>query len=88
MAVAVTTTMMEPREDIYIILITVLLCLIIFVFQTLLVAGGYGSGSVWLSSTELLMGEASAWVNTGELPSPRIALRGANIDNRVLMTGN
>ena len=61
---------------------------IIFVFQTLLVAGGYGSGSVWLSSTELLVGEASAWVLTGELPSPRWRLRGANIDNRVLMTGN
>merc|ERR1711953_1126744 len=55
--------------------------------QTLLVAGGYVSGSVWLSSTELLVGEASAWVNTGELPSPRYALRGANIDSKVLMTG-
>jgi len=54
--------------------------------QTLLVAGGY-SGSDRLSSTELLVGEASAWVLTGELPSPRIALRGANIDNRILMTG-
>ena len=67
---------------------SILYIYIIFVFQTLLVAGGYtGSGSVWLSSTELLVGEASAWVLTGELPSPRQGLRGANIDNRVLMTG-
>ena len=53
----------------------------------MLVAGGW-TGSAELSSTELLVGEASAWVLTGELPSPRWGLRGANIDNRVLMTGN
>ena len=34
------------------------------------------------------METASAWVLTGDLPSPRIGLRGANIDNKVLMTGN
>ena len=54
-----------------------------------LVSGGYyhdGSGN-YLSSTELLMESASAWVLTGELPSPRYGLRGANIDNRILMTG-
>ena len=60
--------------------------LIIFLFQTLLVTGGW-TGSVPLSSTELLVGEASAWVLTGELPSPRDGLHGANIDNRILMTG-
>ena len=53
----------------------------------MLVAGGY-TGSDDLSSTELLVGEASAWVLTGELPSRRQGLRGANVDNRVLMTGN
>jgi len=48
---------------------------------------GWG-GTGRLSSTELLVGlTASAWVNTGELPSPRWGLRGANIDNRVIMTG-
>ena len=52
----------------------------------MLVAGGYYSDR--LSSSELLVGEASAWVLTGELPSPRTGLLGANIDNRVLMTGN
>ena len=36
------------------------------IFQTLLVAGGY-NGSGYLSSTELLVGEASAWVKTGVL---------------------
>ena len=51
-----------------------------------LVSGGYVSGDI-LSSTELLMETASAWVLTGELPSPRYGLRGANIDNRIFMTG-
>ena len=50
-------------------------------------SGGYDSG-VYLSSTELLVETASAWVYTGELPSPRERLHGANIDNRILMTGN
>ena len=59
----------------------------IIIFQTYLVSGGY-NGSDYLSSTELLVETASAWVYTGSLPSPRAVLRGANIDNRVLMTGN
>ena len=46
--------------------------------------GGGGAGP----TTELLAETASAWVLTGELPSPRYGLRGANIDNKVLMTGN
>ena len=46
--------------------------------------GGGGAGP----TTELLVETASAWVYTGELPSPRIGPRGANIDNKVLMTGN
>jgi len=53
--------------------------------QTLLVTGGYGNGT--LSSTELLVGTASAWVYSGKLPSPRWGLHGANIDSRVIMTG-
>ena len=59
----------------------------LIIFQTYLVSGGW-TGSDELSSTELLVETASAWVNTGELPSPRWGLRGANIDNRILMTGN
>ena len=56
------------------------------IFQTLLVAGG-NEGAL-LSSTELLVGTASAWVLTGELPSPRVGLLGTNIDNKIIMTGN
>ena len=58
----------------------------LIIFQTLLVTGGFYSS--YLSSTELLVGTASAWVYTGELPSPRYLLRGANIDKKILMTGN
>ena len=62
----------------------------IMIFQTYLVTGGFSGSArdVRLSSTELLVETASAWVYTGRLPSPRNGLRGANIDNRVLMTGN
>ena len=59
----------------------------LIISQTLLVAGGFSHGAP-LSSTELLVGSASAWVYTDELPSPRYGNRGANIDNMVLMTGN
>ena len=52
----------------------------------MLVTGGHTGGD-YLSSTELLVGTAPAWVFTGELPSPRFGLRGATIDNMVLMTG-
>ena len=50
-----------------------------------MVTGGFIGGQ--LSSTELLEENADLWVYTGELPSPRAELRGANIDNKVLMTG-
>ena len=62
----------------------------LIIFQTLLVTGGWTGypNYDYLSSTELLVGTASAWVYTGELPSPRSLLRGANIDNKVVMTGN
>ena len=58
----------------------------IMIFQTYLVSGGR-SGRKTLSSTELLVETASAWVYTGELPHPLRGLRGANIDNKVLLTG-
>ena len=54
--------------------------------QTYLVTGGY-DGDDWLSSTELLAETAAAWVFTGQLPTPRSGLRGANIDNKILVTG-
>ena len=59
----------------------------LIIFQTFLVSGGYDVSN-YLSSTELLVETASAWILTGELPSPRYGLRGATIDNKVFMTGN
>ena len=58
----------------------------VIIFQTFLVTGGIGGG--YLSSTELLVETSTAWILTGELPTPRWGLKGANIDQRVLMTGN
>ena len=59
----------------------------LIIYQTYIVSGGY-DGRDWLSSTELLVETGSAWILSGELPSPRRGLRGANIDNKVVMTGN
>ena len=56
--------------------------------QTYLVTGGTDTGDDWLSTTELLTETATAWVFSGQLPNPRDGLRGANIDGRILMTGN
>jgi len=55
--------------------------------KTYIVTGGWSGNLGPLNSTELLVETASAWVYTGELPSPRYRLGGANIDNRVFMTG-
>ena len=61
----------------------------VIIFQTLLVTGGLdGSDYDWLSSTELLVENSAKWVYSGELPTTRFQLRGANIDQRVIMTGN
>ena len=61
----------------------------VIIFQTLLVTGGltYLFGYS-LSSTELLVENSAKWIYSGELPTPRYGLRGANIDQRVIMTGN
>ena len=57
--------------------------------QTYLVSGGWtGSGSSYLSSTEVLLETGSAWTLTGALPSPRSGLQAARIDNKIVMTGN
>ena len=58
----------------------------LIIVQTYIVAGGY-TGSDYLSSTEVLVETGSAWTLTGELPSPRYGLRGANIENKIVMTG-
>ena len=84
MAAVPTTMWMEVR--LVDIKINVSSCSLI-IFQTFLVSGGL-VGINYLSSTELLVETASAWILTGELPSPRSGLRGATIDNKVFMTGN
>ena len=53
-------------------------------FQTFIVVGGYIPP---ISSTELLVETASAWEFAGNLPSPRTGLRAANIDTKILVTG-
>ena len=60
----------------------------VIILQTFLVTGGEDISDNSLSSTELLVETSAAWVLTGELPTPLSGLRGANIDQRVLMTGN
>ena len=77
---ALTLTIM--REARYLVVDNIIYSTLI-TFQTLLVTGGWA-----ISSTELLVETAPAWIFTGELPSPRHGLRGANIDNKVVMTGN
>ena len=59
----------------------------LIVFQTFLVSGGF-NGDAFLSSTELLVETELAWILVGELPSPRNGPCVANIDNKILMTGN
>ena len=58
--------------------------------QTFLVTGG-NNGNNLLSSTELLMETSDTWVFTGDLPPdfpfPRVGLNGANVGNKILMTG-
>ena len=56
--------------------------------QTYLVTGGYNYDDDWLSTTELLVETSATWEFTGQLPTRRRGLRGANIDGRILMTGN
>ena len=61
----------------------------VIIFQTFLVTGGLGfDDDNKFSSTELLVENSAKWIYSGELPTPRSGLRGANIDQRVIMTGN
>ena len=53
--------------------------------QVLLVTGGNYGGN--LDSTELLLPSATSWIYSGALPSPRSSLRGATLDNKVIVTG-
>ena len=81
MGAATTSILMEPR---WILILSDHFALSIF--QTLLVTGGWVNED-YHSSTELLVGTASAWAFAGNLPTPRENLHGDNIDNKILMTG-
>ena len=50
--------------------------------QVLLVTGSDDHGS-----TELLLPSAISWRYSAVLPSPRYGLRGATLDNKVVITG-
>ena len=57
--------------------------------QVLLVTGGRvtnGNGN-YLDSTELLLPSATSWTYSAALPSPRFWLRGATLNNKVVVTG-
>ena len=43
--------------------------------------------SDFLDSTELLLPSATSWTTSAALPSPRGGLRGATLDNKVVVTG-
>ena len=55
--------------------------------QVLLVTGGWDSNQNNLDSTELLLPSATSWTYSAALPSPRYGLRGATLDNKVVITG-
>ena len=48
-------------------------------------SGNYPHG--YLDSTELLLPSATSWTTSAALSSPRSSLRGATLDNKVLVTG-
>ena len=55
--------------------------------QVLLVTGGRVSPGIYLDSTELLYPSATSWSYSGALPSTRGWLRGATLDNKVVVAG-
>ena len=54
--------------------------------QVYLVTGGSRDKN-YLDSTELLLPSATSWSFSAALPSPRGELKGATLDNKVVMTG-
>ena len=54
-----------------------------------LVTGGDHKGQTdrWIDSTELLTEGASAWVFSGVLPSARVGLKAATVNNKLIVTG-
>ena len=51
-----------------------------------LVAGGH-DGSIFYSSTEILIGTSSAWAMVNNLPRKMRALRGVTLEGVIYLTG-
>ena len=51
-----------------------------------LVTGG-GDSAEYLSSTEILVHGSSSWTNSAPLPTPRMVMVGATLNNKIVMTG-
>ena len=61
------------------------MCHVLHNLQVLLVTGGINQGT--LDSTELLFPSANIWSYSAALPSPRSWLKGATLNNKVVVTG-
>ena len=60
----------------------------LYLTQVYLVTGGTGTGFRTIS-TEILVSGATSWTQVGDLPTvPITGLRGASINNKIIMTGN
>ena len=53
--------------------------------QVYLVTGGWGHG--YLTSTEILVEGSAAWIYSGALPYPKVGLRAATLNNKLIVTG-
>ena len=60
--------------------------MIVQLVQVYLVTGGSPLSSAG-DTTELLVHGDSSWTSSGRLPTPRTRLRGATINNKIVVTG-
>ena len=60
--------------------------MIVQLVQVYLVTGGSPLSSAG-DTTELLVHGDNSWTSSGRLPTPRTRLRGATINNRIVVTG-
>ena len=61
-------------------------CMIVQLVQVYLVTGGSPLSSAG-DTTELLVHGDNSWTSSGRLPTPRTRLRGATINNKIVVTG-
>ena len=62
-------------------------CIVLYIYQVLLVTGGHNMNEGWLDSTEILENLAATWRFTSPLPSARYGLRAASVGNNILVFG-